>query len=147
METKAEISRKLGESFDVLAMAATEKAEIHDSQAVAIAMLTVANSTLVATNTTLMVEVKKLTAEIVRLKAQFRTSSGQDRDDPGGTAQQAKNTLVKMCAVRKGAGGQRGNANHFYLKAQQYCKHCKTKVWHVPANCPNLLENKKDEDR
>ena len=68
-EAKAEISRKLGESFEALAMAALAKAEIHDSQAGAIVTLTATNATLVATNATLTTEVKKLTAEIVRLKA------------------------------------------------------------------------------
>ena len=104
-EAKAEKSRKLGELFDALVMAATAKAEIHDSQSDVIATLTATNAMLVATNVTLTAEVKKLTAEIVRLKAQARTSPGQDKDDPGWTAQQAKNTPGKVCAVRKGGGG------------------------------------------
>ena len=123
-------------------MAATAKAEIHDSQADAIATLTATNATLAATNTTLTAEVKKLTTDIVRVKAQARTPPGQDKDDPGGTAQQAKNTSVKMCAVRKGSGGQRGKPNRLYFKTQQYCKHFETKVRHVPENCPNSIENK-----
>ena len=140
---KAEILRKLGELFDALAMAATTKAEIHDSQAGAIATLTTTNATLVATTATLTAEVKKLTTDIVHLKAQAKAPSGQDKDDPGGTAQQAKNTSGKMCAVRKGGGGQTGNPNWLYWKVQQYCKHCEAKVWHLPANCPNLMKNKK----
>ena len=58
-------------------------------------------------------------------------------------AQQAKNTLGKMCAVRRGGGGQKGNPNRLYFKTQQCCKHCEAKVWHVPANYPNSIENKK----
>ena len=57
-EAKAEISRKLGESFDTLAIAATAKADIHDSQVGAIATLTATNATLVETNATLTAEVK-----------------------------------------------------------------------------------------
>ena len=142
-EAKAEISCKLGESFNALTMAATAKAEIRDSQAGTIATLTATDVTMVATNATLTAEVKKLTAYIVRLKAQARTPPGQDKDDPGGTAQQAKNTLGKMCAERKGGGGQTGNPNRLYWKVQQYCKHCKAKVWHLPTNCPNSMKNKK----
>ena len=80
LKTKAEehvkvnISWKLGESFDALAMVVTAKAENHDSQAGAIATLTATNATLVTTNATLTAEIKKLTAEIVRLKAQAGSS-------------------------------------------------------------------------
>ena len=79
------------------------------AKAGAIVTLTTTNTALVATNATLTAEVKKLTADIARLKAQVRVPPGQDKDDPGGTAQQAKNTLGKMCAVRKGGEGQTGN--------------------------------------
>ena len=57
-------------------MVATAKAEIHESQAGAIATLTTMNTTLVATNATLTAEVKKLTTDIVRLKAQARAPPG-----------------------------------------------------------------------
>ena len=48
-----------------------------------------------------------------------------------------------MCAVRKRGGDQKGNPNRLYFKTQQYCKHCEAKMWHVPTNCPNSIENKK----
>ena len=142
-QAKAEISKKLGESFDALAMAATAKTEIHDSQAGAIATLTATNATLVTTNAALTAEIKKLTAEVMRLKTRTKAPAVQDMDASGSGTKQAKNTSGKMCAVRKGGGGLKGNRNRLYWKEQQYCKNCDAKVWHVPGNCPKSMENKK----
>ena len=49
----------------------------------------------------------------------------------------------KEHALRKGGEDHKDNPSRLYFKAQQYCKHCEAKVWCVPANCPNSMENKK----
>ena len=79
----------------------------------------------------------------MRLKTRTKVPAGQDVNASGRGTQQAKNTSGKMCAVRKGGGGLKGNRNRLYWKEQQYCKNCDAKVWHVPGNCPKSMENKK----
>lgn len=55
-QVRAEISQKLSESFDNLAMAATSKAETNEAQTQTIAAFTATNATLVATNAVLTSE-------------------------------------------------------------------------------------------
>ena len=121
-------------------MAVTAKAEIHDSQAGAIATLTVTNVTLVTTNATLTAEIKKLTAEIVRVKAQVKATSGFDTGTSGaGTAQQAKNSAGVMCPVEKEKRGMqcnKGNRKHLYSVNKQHCATRGFEVRHLPAHCP-----------
>ena len=140
-QAKAEISQKLGQSFDALAMAATAKAEIHESQATAIATLTSTNATLTTTNATLTAEIKKLTAEIIRLKSQTKAPPGFETGTGGG-AETAMNSAGVVCPAKKG-DGRKGNVHHLYFTEKQFCKNCNAKVWHIPANCPLSMEGKK----
>ena len=141
-QAKAEISQKLGQSFDALAMTATAKAEIHESQATAIATLTSTNATLTTSNATLTAEIKKLTAEIIRLKSQTNPPPGFETGASGGT-ETAMNSAGVMCPARKGKGGKMGNPNRLYFTEKQFCKNCNAKVFHLPASCPQSVEGKK----
>ena len=139
-----EISRKLDKLFDALAMAATAKAEIHDSQTGASAKLTATNATLVTTDATLTAEIKKLTVQIVRLKAQIKAPPGFDTGfSHVGTAQQAKNSAGVVCPVEKGKRGNKGNINRLYFVNKQHCATCGFEARHLPAHCPQTKEGKK----
>ena len=141
-QAEADISRKLGESFDTLAMAATTKSEIHDSQAGAIATLAATNATLVTTNATLTAKMKKLTAEVVQLKAQAG-SNGAGTMQGTGAVQQARNLASVVCPVEKGKGDRKGLTNRLYFVEKQHCVTCGFEVRHLSAHCPQTKEGKK----
>ena len=103
---RADISAKLGKSFDALAMVAMAKIEIHDSQTGVISTLTSINSTLMATNATLTAGFKKLTAEILLLKLRVKVPPGFATDTITTEASKthAMNTSGLMCPGIEGGG-------------------------------------------